>query len=126
MPAAAWHTHELLFGYGLAVVAGFLLTAIPNWTGRLPLAGRPLLALVGLWLAGRLAVALAAAVLAQAWLWVGWIVVLAVAGRAAAVWLVRWQIRRCLPECLPWQWTDHAARCWREAVALLPEPEQVE
>lgn len=59
LPPAAWHAHELLLGYGLAVVAGFLLTAIPNWTGRLPLAGRPLLGLVGLWLAGRLAVALA-------------------------------------------------------------------
>ena len=32
----AWHAHELLFGYVSAVVAGFLLTAIPNWTGRLP------------------------------------------------------------------------------------------
>lgn len=53
---AAWHAHELVFGYGLAVVAGFLLTAIPNWTGRLPLNGLPLLALVGLWLLGRLAV----------------------------------------------------------------------
>ncbi len=55
-PPAAWHAHELLFGYGFAVVAGFLLTAIPNWTGRLPLNGLPLLALVGLWLLGRLAV----------------------------------------------------------------------
>ena len=37
-----WHAHELLFGYVAAVVTGFLLTAIPNWTGRLPLAGLPL------------------------------------------------------------------------------------
>ena len=37
-----WHVHELLFGYVPAVVAGFLLTAIPNWTGRLPLQGGPL------------------------------------------------------------------------------------
>lgn len=50
-----WHAHEMLFGYLAAVVAGFVLTAIPNWTGRLPLSGMPLLALVGLWLAGRLA-----------------------------------------------------------------------
>mgnify|MGYP001357095324 CR=1 FL=1 len=51
-----WHVHELLFGYLAAVVAGFLLTAVPNWTGRLPVVGTPLLFLVILWLAGRLAV----------------------------------------------------------------------
>ncbi len=44
-----------MFGYIAAAVAGFLLTAIPNWTGRLPLQGLPLLGLVGLWCAGRLA-----------------------------------------------------------------------
>ncbi|BCG75204.1 short-chain dehydrogenase [Mesorhizobium sp. 113-1-2] len=54
--AVDWHVHELLFGYLAAVVTGFLLTAIPNWTGRLPLQGLPLLALVVLWSAGRLAV----------------------------------------------------------------------
>ncbi|OFW98004.1 MAG: short-chain dehydrogenase [Alphaproteobacteria bacterium RIFCSPHIGHO2_12_FULL_66_14] len=51
-----WHVHELLFGYVPAIVTGFLLTAIPNWTGRLPLQGRPLLVLVLVWLAGRFAV----------------------------------------------------------------------
>lgn len=51
-----WHIHEMLFGYLAAIVTGFLLTAIPNWTGRLPVQGLPLLALVLLWLAGRLAV----------------------------------------------------------------------
>jgi uncharacterized protein involved in response to NO len=51
-----WHVHELLFGYLTAVMTGFLLTAIPNWTGRLPVQGMPLMALVLLWLAGRLAV----------------------------------------------------------------------
>ncbi len=50
-----WHAHEMLFGYLAAVVAGFILTAIPNWTGRLPLSGWPLATLVGLWLAGRAA-----------------------------------------------------------------------
>jgi len=50
-----WHVHEMLFGYLGAVIAGFLFTAIPNWTGRLPLAGRGLAALALLWLAGRLA-----------------------------------------------------------------------
>jgi uncharacterized protein involved in response to NO len=51
----AWHAHEFLFGYVAAVMTGFLLTAIPNWTGRFPLQGRPLLALFALWLAGRAA-----------------------------------------------------------------------
>ena len=51
-----WHVHEMLFGFLPAVVTGFLLTAIPNWTGRLPVQGYPLLALVVLWLVGRFAV----------------------------------------------------------------------
>ena len=58
----AWHRHEMLFGFVGAVVAGFLLTAIPNWTGRLPIAGAPLAALFGLWLGARLAVLFSAAV----------------------------------------------------------------
>lgn len=52
-----WHVHEMLFGYVPAVIAGFLLTAVPNWTGRLPIQGGPLMILFGAWLAGRLAVA---------------------------------------------------------------------
>ena len=51
----AWHAHEMVFGFALAVVAGFLLTAIPNWTGRLPVRGTPLALLALLWLAGRVA-----------------------------------------------------------------------
>ncbi|MCW5724026.1 MAG: NnrS family protein [Maricaulaceae bacterium] len=47
------HVHEMLFGYLAAIIAGFALTAIPNWTGRLPVAGWPLLALFALWLLGR-------------------------------------------------------------------------
>ncbi|BAR99683.1 NnrS family protein [Blastochloris viridis] len=57
-----WHVHEMLYGYLGAVIAGFLLTAVPNWTGRLPLAGAPLVALVLVWAAGR------AAVFASGWL----------------------------------------------------------
>jgi len=51
-----WHIHELLFGYLTAVMTGFLLTAIPNWTGRLPVQDGRLLILVLLWIAGRVAV----------------------------------------------------------------------
>lgn len=51
-----WHRHEMLFGFVGAVIAGFLLTAIPNWTGRLPIAGWPLAGLVGLWAAARITV----------------------------------------------------------------------
>ena len=55
--ALDWHVHELLFGFLPAVIAGFLLTAVPNWTGRLPLRGAPLAGLVLVWLAGRYAIA---------------------------------------------------------------------
>jgi len=54
----SWHAHEFLFGYLGAVFAGFLLTAVPNWTGRPPVAGWPLGGLVALWVAGRIAVAI--------------------------------------------------------------------
>ncbi len=50
-----WHVHEMLFGFLAAIVAGFLTTAVPNWTGRMPIIGAPLAQLVGLWLAGRVA-----------------------------------------------------------------------
>ena len=50
-----WHAHEMLFGYSSAVLAGFLLTAVPNWTGRLPVSGWPLFFLFATWVAGRLA-----------------------------------------------------------------------
>jgi uncharacterized protein involved in response to NO len=53
-----WHVHEMLFGYVGAVIAGFLLTAVPNWTGRLPIQGTPLAVLLSTWLAGRFAVSL--------------------------------------------------------------------
>lgn len=51
-----WHVHELLYGYAPAIVAGFLLTAVPNWTGRLPVTGTPLLLLVLIWTCGRIAI----------------------------------------------------------------------
>jgi uncharacterized protein involved in response to NO len=53
--ARDWHVHEMLFGYVSAVIAGFLLTAVPNWTGRLPIQGARLVILFSTWVAGRLA-----------------------------------------------------------------------
>lgn len=49
----AWHRHEMPFGFAVAIIAGFLLTAVPNWTGMPGLHGKPLMLLVVLWLAGR-------------------------------------------------------------------------
>jgi uncharacterized protein involved in response to NO len=60
LPPVVWHAHEMIYGFAAAVVAGFLLTAIPNWTGRMPLQSGPLGLLVLLWLAGRVAVLLSA------------------------------------------------------------------
>ena len=56
-----WHAHEFLFGYLSAVIAGFLLTAVPNWTGRLPVVGWSLAGLALLWVMGRVAIAMSAA-----------------------------------------------------------------
>jgi len=52
-PASTWHAHEMIFGYAMAVIAGFLLTAVKNWTGRQTLHGAPLLLLCMAWLAAR-------------------------------------------------------------------------
>ena len=56
----AWHAHEMLFGFAGAAIAGFLLTAVATWTGRPPVAGPLLGALVAAWLAGRAAMLLGA------------------------------------------------------------------
>jgi uncharacterized protein involved in response to NO len=58
LPAVVWHGHEMIYGYVLAVMAGFLLTAVRNWTGQQTPTGGPLAALVLLWLAGRAALLL--------------------------------------------------------------------
>lgn len=50
-----WHIHEMLFGYVGAIIGGFLLTAVPNWTGRYPVVGARLAGLFALWAAGRAA-----------------------------------------------------------------------
>lgn len=57
----AWHAHEMLYGFAAAAMAGFFLTATPNWSGRPPISGAPLGVLVVAWLAGRVAFWLPAA-----------------------------------------------------------------
>ncbi len=55
-----WHRHEMVFGYSSAVIAGFLLTAVPNWTGQPTPKGFKLALLCGFWILGRLAMLLSA------------------------------------------------------------------
>ena len=62
MPPPLWHAHELFYGFVVAALAGFLLTAVPGWTGSRGFGGWPLVVLASLWLLGRLAFALANAV----------------------------------------------------------------
>ena len=95
---ALWHAHEMLFGYLAAVLAGFLLTAVPNWTGRLPISGPRLAGLFLLWLLGRVAQAPGGALgLLSPLLDVLFLVVL-----AGVIWREIWAGRnlRNLPICL--------------------------
>ena len=95
---AAWHAHEMLFGYLGAVLAGFLLTAVPNWTGRLPISGLPLAGLFSLWLLGRLA-QVPGLTLGP---WSALLEVLFLVALAAVIWREIWAGRnlRNLPICL--------------------------
>jgi uncharacterized protein involved in response to NO len=98
MDGRLWHIHEMLFGYLAGVIAGFLLTAVPNWTGRLPVTGLKLAGLFALWVAGRVAgflpasMAVAAAVIDSAFLVVF----------AGLIWreVLAARNRRNLPVCL--------------------------
>ena len=54
IPPSYWHAHEMIFGYAMAVIAGFLLTAVPSWTNSKPVSGLPLIVLFSIWLAARL------------------------------------------------------------------------
>lgn len=60
-PPTLWHAHEMLYGFVVAAIAGFLLTAVPSWTGRRGFGGAPLVLLGALWLAARVVDARAAA-----------------------------------------------------------------
>ena len=60
-PPTLWHAHEMLFGFAGAAIAGFLLTAVPSWTGQKGFAGVPLVLMSGVWLLGRLAAGTSAA-----------------------------------------------------------------
>lgn len=57
LAARDWHIHEMVYGYAAAAIAGFLFTALPNWTGRAPVSGWLLLILAAAWLAGRVSLA---------------------------------------------------------------------
>ena len=100
-----WHAHEMVFGYAAATVAGFLLTAIPNWTGRMPLQGGALATLVLLWVIGRLGVLLSGEI-----------------GAPAAVVADPLFPRRVLGGCCKrdprWQELAQPADSWRFVVAL--------
>ena len=56
LPPYLWHGHEMLFGFVGAAIAGFLLTAVPSWTGQRGFSGLPLIILVSIWIAGRLVI----------------------------------------------------------------------
>ena len=55
MPSITWHAHEMIYGYTMAIIAGFLLTAVKNWTGLPTVSGWSLALLFGLWLIARIA-----------------------------------------------------------------------
>lgn len=70
---SAWHAHELLFGFMPAVLVGYLMTTVPNWTGRFPLSGRPLGGLAFIWIAGRISMLMVAETSAFIILLIDWI-----------------------------------------------------
>lgn len=80
---SAWHAHEMVFGYALAIVIGFLFTAGRNWSGRATPTGRPLMALAALWVLARVLVL-------TPWLWAS------LAVNVAVPWLAAWGLWRAL------------------------------
>ena len=110
-PPTLWHAHEMLFGFTCAAIAGFLLTAVPSWTGRQGFAGGPLVLLSSLWLLGRVMIGssaswpFAAVVAAD----LAFLPVLA-AAIAQGARLAQWQGWRTLDE--PIVWILHLAYAW--------------
>ncbi len=84
-PTDQLHGHEMLFGFALAAVAGFQLTAVPQWTGATPLRGKGLAVLAGAWLLGRLGILGAGALGPDAGPWVAMVLDLLF---PMALWLV--------------------------------------
>ena len=89
LPVVTWHAHEMVYGYAMAVIAGFLLTAVRNWTGVQTLQGLPLLLLFLLWLTARLLLAAGPDLLAWAALADGLFNLLLLAALAWPVYKVR-------------------------------------
>ncbi len=56
-PPTLWHAHEMLFGFIASAIAGFMLTAVPSWTGQKGFAGAPLMVLAGIWVSARVLIA---------------------------------------------------------------------
>ena len=96
--ALDWHVHEMIYGYVAASIAGFLLTAIPNWTGRLPVSGWSLAGLAAFWLAGRAAILFSAKIgaLAAAAIDVSFLVVLGVVSAREIIAGKNWRNLRVL------------------------------
>jgi len=83
LKGANWHAHEMVFGYALAIVIGFLFTAGRNWSGKATPTGRPLMALAALWLLARVLVL-------SPWLWAS------LAVNMAVPWCAAWGLWRAL------------------------------
>jgi uncharacterized protein involved in response to NO len=62
LPALYWHAHEMIYGFVMAAIAGFLLTAVPSWTSQRGSAGWPLVVAIVLWIAGRVSMSMAGAI----------------------------------------------------------------
>ncbi|HEB78558.1 MAG TPA: NnrS family protein, partial [Methylothermaceae bacterium] len=97
--ALAWHAHEMIYGFAAAIIAGFLLTAVCNWTGLATLEGSPLAALVCLWLSARLLSLNGSVPALAAWLDLVFLTCL-LAAVARPIWQVRqwrqWGVLTCV------------------------------